>query len=72
LGTFLPFVTRLPTTAMDGLFQRVAGQDTKQDGNLMIQGDPTQSGAKLLIDVLIMGRFPAYDRAQRQDGCVIS
>jgi hypothetical protein len=49
--------------AMDRLFERIAGQQPKQDRHAALDGQSGKLAAHRAVDMLVVGRFAANDRA---------
>ncbi len=52
---------------MNGLLQRITGQDSKGDGDARIQAELTKTQADLSIDMLVMSRFTANHGTQAEN-----
>ena len=69
-GGFHPFVARLQSGTVHGLFQRLDRQYAERHGNAGFQGGGSHAFGGLRADVFKVGRISAQDRAQADDGIV--
>src|SRR6266850_3037071 len=56
---FKSFVAALQAGAIDGLFERVARQHTKNDGHSRVQLRELQYSCSLRADIIVVGGFAA-------------
>src|SRR5436305_12088902 len=68
---FKSFVAAFKSGSVDGLFERVAGQHTKNDGQAGIHLRKLQSSSGFGANVVVMGGFTAQDAADGND-CVVT